>query len=59
MRFPNVVRGVKIKSGNFSWMKCCEDSKSKSVNNMMKSAERLYKNIAIKGKTRKAFEGYK
>lgn len=48
-----------MKAGNFSWMKGCEDKKSKSVNSAMKSVGRLYTNIAIKGKTRKAFEGYK
>lgn len=48
-----------IKSGNFSWMKGCENNKSQSVNKMMKSAEKLCMSIAVNGKTRKAFKGYK
>ena len=48
-----------MKAGNFSWMKSMETKETRGVGNVMKATGALYKNIALKGKTRKAFEGYK
>jgi hypothetical protein len=47
-----------VKIDDFSWMNKCDNKKTRSVNKAIKSAEKLYMNIAIKGKTRKAFEGF-
>jgi len=48
-----------MKAGNFSWMKSMETKKTRAVGNAMKATGTLYKNIALKGKTKKAFEGFK
>jgi hypothetical protein len=48
-----------MKSANFNWMKSMECEKSRAVSKAMKATGKLYTNIALKGKTRKAFEGYK
>lgn len=40
-------------------MKGCETKESQGASGAMKSTKKLLMNIAIKGKTRKAFEGYK
>jgi len=46
-------------AGNFKWMKGRETKKSKGVSKSMNSTGKLVQNIIIKGKTKKAFKGYK
>ena len=48
-----------MKVDDFSWMKKCDNKKTLSVNRTVRSAERLYESIAVNGKTRKAFKGFK
>ena len=47
-----------MKSGNYSWMKGMECKKSKGAATASKATEKLLMNIAVKGKTKKAFEGF-
>ena len=46
-------------AGNFKWMKGCETKTSKGASKSMKSTGNLLQNIIVKGKTGKAFKGYK
>ena len=48
-----------MKSGNFKWMKEKETKKSQAVSNTMRAAGNKFCAIAIKGKNKKAFEGFK